>query len=84
MSVYSGFSTRTQEKNYNALIEFVLNHIISHLMSSPSCFINGVIFNEKFSKKLHRAYLLLRKLEDSKYMKPHLSKPLEPMITYLQ
>lgn len=83
MSVYSGFGTRTQEKNYNALVEYCLTSLVSNIMSSPALFENGFVFNRSFSKKIHRAYHLMKNLEENKYMKPHYTKALEPMINYL-
>lgn len=50
MSVYSGFGTRQQEKNYNSLVEYCLGIIVSNLMSTKANFIDGYIFNRSFSK----------------------------------
>lgn len=60
MSVYSGFGTREQERNYNALLEYCFGLIISNVMSNKSNFVDGYIFNQSFSKKIYRAYLIMK------------------------
>ena len=83
MSIYSGFGTRQQERNYNSLLEYWLGIIVANIMSTKANFVDGYLFNQSFSKKYIVHMDLWNKLEEYKYMKPHYTKALDPIIDYL-
>ena len=58
--------------------------MVNNIMVTPSVLNNGAIFSDTFSKKMYKAYKIMKSLENKKYMKPHFSRCLEVMVNYLQ
>ncbi|CAI2368656.1 unnamed protein product [Moneuplotes crassus] len=83
MSVYSGFGTRLLEKNYNTLVEYCFGSLVKNIMTTSACLEGGYAFGELFSKKILKAFTVMKQLESQKYLKPHFSKCIEPMINYI-
>ena len=76
MSVYSGFATRKQETYYNKLLSkliSILTHHILALPADPSHF-------PKFGGCLHKIYKYMCLMENYKYMEPHYSKLINPLV----
>lgn len=80
MSIYSGFSTRNQEAQYNRLTENLLSlmqsRIIQHLKSSPNQ--ADLIWVQKFNA----IYSSMKYLETHKYLEPKFSESCRGLASY--
>ena len=71
MSIYSGFSTRQQESQYNSLIERLLNLLQYRVKAT----INNLEVNEyTWGKKFAAVYRSMVELEFHKYLDPKFSR----------
>ena len=80
MSIYSGFSTRSQETQYNRLIENLLSlmqsRIIQHLKANP------IKSDTLWAQKFNSIYTSMKSLESQKYLEPKLTESCKGLASY--
>lgn len=80
MSIYSGFSTRNQEAQYNRLLENLINllqtRVLQQLKSSPMP--SDQLWYQKFSS----IYSNMKNLEMHKYLEPKLTESCKGLASY--
>lgn len=80
MSIYSGFSTRSQEAQYNRLTENLLtllqSRIIQHLKTNPQQ--SDFLWAQKFNT----IYTSMKSLESHKYLEPKLTESCKGLASY--
>lgn len=81
MSIYSGFATRTQENQYNKLVDGMVmllkNRLIKFYLQKPTD-------EKQFAQKLQRLVCNMKHMESYKFLSPKYGNKIDDLIEILE